>query len=339
MSKSSPAARVALILFIAALAAFPFAASRFHLDVANQISLAVIGALALMLLTGYAGQISLGSAGLLAAGAYTVGALHQELDAAFWITLPASALAGALLGLIFGLPSLRLRGIYLAVSTLALHYIVIYFGTEYETSVGYSSGVVIDPPLLAGYAIASARAWYFILLAAAVLAFWLSLNLLRSKTGRAWRAIRVNETAAEALGIPVARYKLIAFVISSAMTAVAGALFGYYRGFVGADAFSILVAVQYAAMVIIGGMGSLLGAVLGAAFVTVLPYVIEYAIFLLPVGKDVETTLFAVNYAAFGLVTMLFLLVEPGGLVGLGERLFARLRALRPDAAKPATSP
>ena len=99
-----------------------------------------------MLLTGYAGQISLGSAGLLAAGAYTVGVLHQELDAAFWITLPASALAGALLGLIFGLPSLRLRGIYLAVSTLALHYIVIYFGTEYETSVGYSSGVVIILP-------------------------------------------------------------------------------------------------------------------------------------------------------------------------------------------------
>src|SRR6476620_7518350 len=125
MSTTRPTARVALILFIAALAAFPFAGSRFHLDVANQISLAVIGALALMLLTGYAGQISLGSAGLLAAGAYTVGVLHQELDAAFWITLPASALAGALLGLIFGLPSLRLRGIYLAVSTLALHYIVI----------------------------------------------------------------------------------------------------------------------------------------------------------------------------------------------------------------------
>jgi branched-chain amino acid transport system permease protein len=335
MSRSGRYTRLAWIVLFAALVGFPFAASRFHLDVANQIFLAVIGALALMLLTGYAGQISLGSAGLLAAGAYTVGVLYQEYGAAFWITLPASAVAGALLGLIFGLPSLRLRGVYLAVSTLALHYIVIYFGSEYETSVGYSSGVVIDPPTVAGHPIGSARAWYFILLGAAVLSYWISANLLRSKTGRAWRAIRVNETAAEALGIPVARYKLIAFVISSAMTAVAGALFGYYRGFVGADAFSILVAVQYAAMVIIGGMGSLLGAVLGATFVTVLPYVIEHAIFLLPVGKDVENTLFAVNYAAFGLVTMLFLLVEPGGLVGLGERVFARFRSGRAVSAKP----
>jgi len=320
--------RLAWILFVAALIAFPFAASRFHLDVANQIFLAVIGALGLMLLTGYAGQISLGNAGLLAAGAYTVGVLYQEVGATFWITVPASALAGALLGLIFGLPSLRLRGIYLAVSTLALHYIVIYFGTEYETSVGYSSGVVIDPPSIAGYPIASARVWYFILLGAAALAFWISANLLRSKIGRAWRAIRVNETVAEALGIPVARYKLIAFVISSAMTAVGGALFGYYRGFVGADAFSILVAVQYAAMVIIGGMGSLFGAVLGATFVTVLPYLIEYGLFLLPIGKDVETTLFAINYAAFGLATMLFLLLEPGGLVGIGERALAWLPSL-----------
>jgi branched-chain amino acid transport system permease protein len=331
--------RLAWILLVAVLAAFPFAASRFHLDVANQIFLAAIGALGLMLLTGYAGQISLGSAGLLAAGAYTVGVLYQECGATVWITIPASAVAGAILGLIFGLPSLRLRGIYLAVSTLALHYIVIYFGNEYETAVGYSSGVVIDPPSVAGYTIASGRTWYFILLSATVLAFWISSNLLRSKIGRAWRAIRVNETVAEALGIPVARYKLIAFVISSAMTAVAGALFGYYRGFVGADAFSILVAVQYAAMVIIGGMGSLVGAVLGAIFVTVLPYLIEYGLFLLPVGKDVETTLFAINYAAFGLATMLFLLLEPGGLVGLGGRIVSGLSALQDSGAKKETGP
>jgi branched-chain amino acid transport system permease protein len=304
--------------------AFPFIASRFHIDVANQIFLAVIGSLALMLLTGYAGQISLGHAGLLAAGAYTVGVLHQEYGAPFWITIPSSAIAGALLGLIFGLPSLRLRGVYLAVSTLALHYIVIYLGSEYETSVGYSSGVVIDPPAIFGYSLTSAYGWYFVLLLAAALAWWISANLLRTKTGRAWRAIRVNETAAEALGISITRYKLFAFVVSSSMTAVAGALFGYYRGFVGADAFTILVAVQYAAMVIIGGLGSLPGAVLGAIFVTVLPYVIEYLLFLVPTGRNVESSLFAVNYAAFGLVMMLFLLIEPGGLIGISRRIVAR---------------
>jgi branched-chain amino acid transport system permease protein len=313
--------RVGLIVV---LLVFPFIASRFHIDVANQIFLAAIGSLALMLLTGYAGQISLGHAGLLAAGAYTVGVLHQEYGAPFWLTIPSSAVTGALLGLIFGLPSLRLRGVYLAVSTLALHYIVIYLGSEYETSVGYSSGVVIDPPSIFGYSLTSAYGWYFVLLGAASLSWWISSNLLKTKTGRAWRAIRANETAAEALGISIARYKLFAFVISSSMTAVAGALFGYYRGFVGADAFTILVAVQYAAMVIIGGLGSLPGAVLGAVFVTVMPYVIEYVLFLVPSGGNVESSLFAVNYAAFGLVMMLFLLVEPGGLVGVSRRILAR---------------
>jgi len=314
---------------VAALIAFAFLASQFEVDVASQVFLAVIGSLALMLLTGYAGQISLGHAGLLAAGAFTVGVLYQEFAAPIWLTLPAAGLVGALLGAVFGLPSLRLRGAYLAVSTLALHYIVIYLGSEYESSVGYTSGVVIDPPTVFGHAVTSGRAWYFILLVAAGFSLWLSRNLLHSKTGRAWRAIRANETVAEALGIDVARYKLLAFVITSSMTAVAGALFGYYRGFVGSEAFSILLAVQYAAMIIIGGMGSLMGAVLGALFVTMLPYLIEYLLFLLPGTQGAEDALFAINYAAFGIVMMIFLVVEPAGLMGVWRRVASRFEARR----------
>src|SRR6201987_3679654 len=120
-----------------ALLAFPFLASPFQVDLACQVFLACIGSLALMLLTGYAGQISLGHAGLIAAGAFTVGILFRETNAPFWITLPAAALGGALLGVIFGLPSLRLRGLYLAVSTLALHFVVIYIGGEYESRWGF----------------------------------------------------------------------------------------------------------------------------------------------------------------------------------------------------------
>ena len=309
---------------VAGVALFPFLATGFQIDVASQIFLAVIGALSLMLLTGYAGQISLGHAGLLAAGAFTVGVLYQQYSAPFWLTLPAAAAVGGLLGLVFGFPSLRLRGVYLAVSTLALHFIVIYLGSTYETSVGYSSGVVIDPPIIFGHALTSERLWYFLLFAASALAYGLSANLLHSRTGRAWRAIRANETAAAALGIPVARSKLLAFVITSSMTSVAGALFGYYRGFVGSEAFSIFLAIEYAAMVIIGGMGSLPGAVLGAAFVTLLPYVIEYLLFLLPWTAGAEDSVFAINYAAFGVVMIIFLVVEPGGLIGLGRRFATR---------------
>jgi branched-chain amino acid transport system permease protein len=313
--------RLALGLFVAALVGFPLVASPFQLDLACQVFLACVGSLSLMLLTGYAGQISLGHAGLMAAGAFTVGILFRETNAPFWITLPAAALVGGVLGVIFGLPSLRLRGLYLAVSTLALHFVVVYLGGEYETRRGFSTGIMIDPPKLAGVSITDGRAWYFILLAAAALTLLLCLNLLRARTGRAWRAIRAHETVAEALGIGIAGYKLLAFVISSAITAVAGALFAYYRGFVSVEAFSLFLTIQYVAMIIIGGMGSLVGALLGAAFVTVFPYVIETGLLALPGAQRYAGVLFAINYAAFGLVMILFLMLEPLGLVGIWHRV------------------
>jgi branched-chain amino acid transport system permease protein len=313
--------RLSLVALAIALIGFPLIASPFQLDLACQVFLACVGSLSLMLLTGYAGQISLGHAGLMAAGAFTVGILFRETNAPFWITLPAAALVGALLGIIFGLPSLRLRGLYLAVSTLALHFVVIYLGGEYESRRGYSTGIVIDPPKLGTISITDGRAWYFILLVAAVATLLLCANLLRARTGRAWRAIRARETVAEALGIGIAGYKLLAFVISSAMTAVAGALFAYYRGFVSVEAFSLFLTIQYLAMVIIGGMGSLLGALLGAAFVTLFPYLIESGLLALPEAQSYASLLFAVNYSAFGLVMILFLIWEPLGLVGIWHRV------------------
>jgi branched-chain amino acid transport system permease protein len=312
--------RLTLAVFALILAGFPFLVSPFALDLACQVFLASIGALSLMLLTGYAGQISLGHAGLIAAGAFTTGILAREIAAPFWITLPASALTGIVLGFVFGLPSLRLRGLYLAVSTLALHFVVIYLGGEYETKRGFSTGILIEPPSLAGFKL-GARGWYFVLLMAAVASLLICINLLRSRSGRAWRAIHVRETVAEALGINIARYKLLAFVISSSMTSVAGCLFAYYRGFVSVEAFDLFLSIQYVAMIIIGGMGSLLGALLGAMFVTVFPYLIEALLRLLPNAQKLAGDIFAVNYAAFGVVMILFLIFEPLGLVGIWRRL------------------
>jgi branched-chain amino acid transport system permease protein len=313
--------RVSLALFALALLAFPVFASAFQLDLACQVFLATIGSLSLMLLTGYAGQVSLGHAGLLAAGAFTAGILFRELAAPFWVTLPAAALVGAALGIVFGLPSLRLRGLYLAVSTLALHFVVVYLGGEYEARRGFSTGIVIDPPAIGKFSLTDNRAWYFVLLIAAAATLLVALNLLRGRTGRAWQAIRAHETVAEALGISIAGYKLLAFVISSAITAVAGALFAYYRGFVSVEAFSLFLTIQYVAMIIIGGMGSLLGAVLGAVFVTLFPYWIESALFMLPGARSYASEVFAVNYAAFGLVMILFLIFEPLGLTGIWRRI------------------
>lgn len=312
--------RISAAIFVLGALGLPFVIGSFALDLANQILLASIGAVALMLLTGYAGQISLGHAGLLAAGAFTTGILFKELAAPFWVTLPAAAAVGALLGVIFGLPSLRLRGLYLAVSTLALHFIVIHLGSEYETKRGFSTGVVIDPPALLGWTLTDARAWYYVLFGAACATVVLSLNLLRSRTGRAWRAIHGREAVAGALGISVQGAKLSAFVVSSCLTSIAGCLFAYYRGFVSAEAFSLFLTIQYVAMVIIGGMGSLLGALLGAVFVVLFPYAIEAAMKFSSLGERLASLSFAVNYAAFGLVMILFLVFEPQGLVGIWQR-------------------
>lgn len=316
--------RIGLALILILLLGFPLFASPFLLDLADQVLLASIGALSLMLLTGFAGQISLGHAGLIAAGAYTVGILVREVAAPFWVTLPAAAVVGALLGLIFGLPSLRLRGLYLAVSTLGLHFVVIYIGGEYETRRGFSTGVVIDPPQLGGFEIATGFQWYFVFLVAAGLVLLAILNLLRSRTGRAWRALRGHEVVAAAMGIDVARFKLLAFVLSSMITAVAGALFAYFRHFVSIDAFSLYLTIQYVAMVIIGGMGSLLGAFLGAAFVVLLPFVIEAGAAVLP--SRLGDLIFALNYASFGVVMILFLLFEPQGLIGVWRRIVGYFR-------------
>jgi branched-chain amino acid transport system permease protein len=315
----TPGHRIGAVAVLVVLLAVPLLASPFLLDLANQVLFACIGALALTLLTGFAGQISLGTAGLLAAGAYCVGILVRELGAPFWITLPSAAVLGAILGFIFGLPSLRLRGLYLAISTLGLHFVVVYLGGEYEAREVLSTGVMIDSPTIGGWSLSSGVAWYFVLLVFVAIALMISLNLRRSRTGRAWIALRERDVVASALGINVQHFKLLAFVLSATMTAVAGALFAYFRNFVSIDAFSLYLTVQYLAMIIIGGMGSIAGALLGAGFVVLFPYAIEAVAAFLPARFG--SMIFALNYAAFGVVMILFLLLEPAGLMGIARRL------------------
>ena len=310
-----------LSVLIIGLVVFPFISSVFLLDLANQVFLALIGAMALMLLTGYAGQISLGHAGFIAAGAFTTAILFKEMKAPIWITFPASGIVGAILGIIFGLPSLRLRGLYLALSTLAMHFLVTYFGSEYETKRGFSTGVVISPPSLGPFKIEDPRVWYFLLLFIDIIVLLFSINLARSRTGRAWSAVRNREVVAEALGIKVPFSKLSAFITSSMMTSIAGCLFAYYRGFVSVEAFSLFMTIQYIAMIIIGGLGTILGAIFGTIFVILLPYLIDMIGKMLHVPARLTTYMFAIQYASFGLIMIIFLVLEPGGLVSVWNRI------------------
>jgi branched-chain amino acid transport system permease protein len=197
--------------------------------------------------------------------------------------------------------------------------------------------VSIPPPRLGTWVLKGTTAWYYALTAVAALVLILSVNLQRSRAGRAWMAIRDREIAAESVGIDVARYKVLAFVWSSGLTAVAGALFAYHRAFVSVEAFGFFLAIEYIAMIIIGGLGSSLGAVLGAAFVTLLPYGIDAAVAGLRAPGGAEYYLFPAKFGAFGLLMAVFLVFEPQGLVGIWRRIrnwFSlwplRYRPLRP---------
>jgi len=191
---------------------------------------------------------------------------------------------------------------------------------------------MVDSPSIGGWSLSSGRAWYFVLLLFAALALLITVNLQRSRTGRAWRALRERDVVASALGIDVVRFKLLAFMVSATMTAVAGALFAYFRNFVSIDAFSLYLTVQYVAMIIIGGMGSIAGALLGAGFVILFPYAIEAVAGFLP--ARLSNVVFALDYAAFGVVMIVFLLLEPAGLMGIWRR-FRNALAARPRRPSP----
>src|SRR2546426_12111623 len=252
--------RLALATLIVGLAVLPRVASPFVLELATQTALAAVGALALNVLPGLPGQLSRGPAGFLCAGAFTVGILTGGVKAPPLVALPAAAMVGALLGILVGVPSLRLKGLYLALGTLAMHFVVLYVASEYQARWGFNTGVSVPAPVIAGIRVRTGVQWYYVLVAFAMLTTFLSVNLGRSRVGRAWMAIHDREIAAASLGIAVARYKLLAFVASSVLTALAGALWAYYRSIVSVEAFSFVEPLEFLPMIEIGGMGSSLAA-------------------------------------------------------------------------------
>lgn len=313
--------RVALAALLLLLLLLPAFASRLVLDLAAQVALAAIGALALNVLTGLAGQISLGHAGFIAAGAFTTAAVVESGARSPLAALGAAAVVGAGLGLLVGFPALRLRGLYLALATIAMHHVVLWGAGELQNRWGANTGYTIPPPVVLGVALKGTITWYYVLGASAAAVLLFTVNLQRSRTGRAWMAIRDREIAAESIGIDVVRGKLAAFVTSSVLTSIAGVLFAWQRGFVSVEAFGFFVAIEYVAMIIIGGLGSALGAVLGAAFVTLLPYGIDAAVARLDLPGGIEYYLFPAKFGAFGLLMAAFLVFEPQGLVGIWRRV------------------
>ena len=271
----------------------------------------IIG-LGLMLLIGFTGQISLGHAAFLAVGAYTE-ALLQARGVPFAVSLAAAALLSGLAGILVGLPALRLKGIYLAIATMAFGFIVEEGITRWEHVTGGNSGKQLKQIDFFGAMIDSDARFYYLCLGITAVILLGMINLMRSPTGRAFVAIRDSEISAQSMGIHLARYKTVAFALSAMLTGIAGALYAHKLQFISPEQFNLLVSIEMATLVFIGGLGSFHGAIFGAAFIIALPQVIVFMKDYLPAAIGQQTGL---QPTIFGLILIGFLLFEPLGIYG-----------------------
>lgn len=307
MSRLGPSRFRPLHLFVAALVGLsvvlPFFLTSYYHYLGALALTNVIIAMGLNLLTGNAGQISMCQASFMAIGAYGTTYMVTTLGLSFWLALPLGAGLAALFGLAVGFPALRIRGFYLAVVTLGFLVITQLAIEQLPGITGGVRGLPASRPEVFGVRLASDLAFFYVVLAITLLCTWCAYSVLRSPTGRAFNAIRNNEAVAQTLAIPLARTKLVAFVISAFYAGLGGGLFASLVGFIDPLEFGVWTTIRHVVFIVVGGLGSVSGSIVGAAVLTVLPETLrgfaEY------------------NELVFGAMLLFFLIVMPKGIVGI----------------------
>ena len=316
------------VLLVVALI-LPLVTNSYALGFGTLVLIAAIGAVGFNILVGWAGLVSLGYAAFLAIGAYANAFFMNAWGWSFLLSLPAAGIVAGLASLLVGIPSLRLRGLYLAITTLAFSVITNHIILLAKPLTGGSSGTSVRRPALFGIDLTSDRALYYICIVVLLLTIWIALNIRRSFVGRAFFAIRDYEVAARVLGVNVVAYKLLSFSISSALIGVAGGLFGMHLRYLNVESFELLLSIEAVSIVIVGGLGSIPGVILGSAFMVLLPEASRIAFSYLSgssVGDLFSSNVQEVKGVIYGLVIILCLRFAPSGLIGLYRRLVARLR-------------
>jgi branched-chain amino acid transport system permease protein len=293
-----------------------------------------------MVLAGYTGLVSLGHAAFLGIGAYAHVYFTQDLGLPWIVSVALATALTAAAGVLVGSPALRMTGVYLTIATLAFALIIQEVFTRWDGVTHGLKGRPVDKPVIFGISFANEVAFYFLALAFLIGGLWITRNLLRSPTGRAWVAIRDSEIAAQSMGVNLAAYKTMAFSYSAALMGLAGALFAHKIGYLAPDIFSVLLSIQFLLMVVVGGLGSLHGALFGALFVAFLPVLISQARDSVPawiggavsiLGADASAAVFrltdrfvkqpGLEPGIFGLILVLFILFEPLGIYGRWVKL------------------
>ncbi len=315
-----------LITALCLLFVFPLFGGYYFTSLINHISIIIIVVLGLQLVMGYCGQISFGQAAFMAVGAYT-SAILTIRGLPFWVALPISGIVAGLVGVIAGAPSLRIKGFYLALATLATHFIIIWLVLHLKITGGVL-GLHPPPPALAGFVFDTEFKMYYIIVPVMLLMTFFAKNLTRTKLGRAFVAIRDNDLAAEVMGVNLFYYKLLAFFIACFYAGIAGSLMAHWVLIVDVEHFPILNAVIYVGMVIVGGLGSIAGVFFGVLFLRLLDELVMLAAPSLAavfpaLGTHPAASL---SVTVFGIVIILFLIFEPRGLAHRWEIFKASYR-------------
>jgi branched-chain amino acid transport system permease protein len=307
---------VLLTGFLVLLFTTPLYFGNYWLGVFNLIGITVIAAIGLNILVGYCGQLSIGHAGFIAVGAYTAAILTNRFEMPFLVGLIGAGLVSGVVGIIFGLPSVRVKGFYLAITTIAAQFIIIWVINHWGLTGGFN-GIRVPRAEIFGFVFRSEASQYYLIIIITALGVFFAQNLARTKVGRAFIAIRDNDLAAEVMGVNLLFYKLLAFFIGCFFAGIAGALLAHWIGYLNAEQFSFTESILYVGMIIIGGLGTSVGPIFGVVFIRLLQQVLT--INLVPFLEKTFTMLpsgFATGITPmiFGLVIVLFLILEPRGL-------------------------
>jgi branched-chain amino acid transport system permease protein len=287
------------------------------LHILNMIGIYSIAAVGLNLLIGYTGQISLGHGAFFGVGAYAAAILATKVGVPFILSVPAAGIITAAVGIIFGLPSARLKHLYLLIATLAGQIIIEYVFVQWESLTEGANGISIVAASLFGLDLGNDRTFFYVIFVSFVIMAWIAVNLVRTRYGRAFIAIRDNDRAAEGMGIPIFRYKLLSFAISSFYAGFAGGLYAYYMISITPEPFNLWLSIEFIAMIIIGGLGNIPGSVFGTVFIVILNEVLnQITEYVMNVGvtAGAAITIAPLREFVFGLAIVLFIIFEPKGL-------------------------
>jgi len=311
-----------IAIVIATLVALPFIAPRYWIYFAGLLGINIIATHGLNIMMGYTGLLSLGHAAFVGVGAYTVALAQMHLGLPFWITIPLAGVTAAVVGIFFGLPSLRIRGLYLVIATLAAQFILQFIFVQWQSVTNGDAGLTVLPATVFGFPLNNETRIYYLILFMVIVLTLFALNVIRSRVGRAFIAIRERDLTAQVLGVEIVRYKLAAFALGSFYAGVAGALLAYFNQIVNPEQFGLLLSVFFLSAVIVGGMGSVLGAILGALFMTFVPELLREIGLTVgdTFGFDIASILVPLREMVFGLLMVAFLILEPRGLAQLWKR-------------------